>query len=378
MDDTRRRRKRRSAWGALTQVDSQTWRIRYWSSGPDGYRRRSCTVHGTRKQAEQRRAELMLLHSEDAPCPTVGEVWGSYALPDLERRVASGDVAASTLKQYRYSWSKHVDGQWSSVQCDAVRALAVQQWLYGLPLNAARAGLGLLRLVLDYAVRYELCAHNVAREKYLMPSRSTTATRDKGVWTLDQLGEVWRVVHGRWMEGAFLLCAFGGLRVSEALGVHAVDVELREVSGVPVALVRIERQVGDHGVTDVLKTPQSRRTVAIPGRAGVRLSEIADACGGYVSGDGMGGPSTRYRLRKAWEALPLGELHHPFRNLRNSWQTNMRWSLKVPPHLLEPMMGHSVQGVTGQYYDRPQGEMFAEVMADAYARNPYDEGWKLT
>lgn len=35
------RRKKRSAWGSLTQVDAQTWRLRYWSAGPDGYRRRS-------------------------------------------------------------------------------------------------------------------------------------------------------------------------------------------------------------------------------------------------------------------------------------------------------------------------------------------------
>ena len=374
-----RSRRRRSAWGSVHEVSPGVWRIRYWGKGADGeYRRRSCTVRGSRVDAERRRSELMVLHSEEAPCPTVGEVWDSYALPDLERRVASGDVAASTLKQYRYAWGRHVDGQWSSVQCDAVRALAVQQWLYGLPLNAARSGLGLLRLVLDYAVRYELCAHNVARERYLMPSPSTTEQRDRGVWTLDQLGEVWRIVHGRWMEGAFLLCAFGGLRVSEALAVRTDAVSLEEVRGVPVALVEVSRQMGDHGVTDALKTPQSRRTVAIPGRAGVRLSEISGAFGGYVSGDGMGGPSTRFRLRKAWDALPLGELRHPFRNLRNSWQTNARWSLRLPPWLIEPMLGHSVQGTTGQYYDRPQAEVFAEVMADAYRQRPYDEGWLLS
>ena len=377
---TKRSRKRRAAWASITEVKKgSVYRIRYWGKGTDGqYRRRSRTIRGTRLDAERVRSELMLAHSDDAPCPTVGEVWDSYALPDLERRVASGDVAASTLKQYRYAWGRHVDGQWSHVQCDAVRALAVQQWLYGLPLNAARSGLGLLRLVLDYAVRYELCAHNVARERYLMPSPSTTEQRDRGVWTLDQLGEVWRIVHGRWMEGAFLLCAFGGLRVSEALAVQADAVTLVDVDGVPVALVRVTQQMGDHGVTESLKTPQSRRTVAIPGLAATRLATIAAESMGYISGDGLGGPSTRFRLRKAWDALPLGELRHPFRNLRNSWQTNARWSLRIPPWMIEPMLGHSVQGTTGQYYDRPQAEVFAEVMADAYRQRPYDEGWSLS
>lgn len=39
-----RRKSKRSAWGALTQVDATTWRIRYWASGPDGYKRRSKTL----------------------------------------------------------------------------------------------------------------------------------------------------------------------------------------------------------------------------------------------------------------------------------------------------------------------------------------------
>lgn len=361
------RKKRRAAWGSIAQIDSSTYRIRYWAKGIDGiYRRRSRTIRGTRLDAERVRSELMLAHSDDAPCPTVGEVWDSYALPDLERRVASGDVAASTLKQYRYAWGRHVDGQWSHVQCDAVRALAVQQWLYGLPLNAARSGLGLLRLVLDYAVRYELCAHNVARERYLMPSPSTTEQRDRGVWTLDQLGEVWRIVHGRWMEGAFILCAFGGLRVSEALAVQTDAVTLTDVGGVPVALVRVERQMGDHGVTESLKTPQSRRTVAIPGLAATRLATIAAESVGYISGDGLGGPSTRFRLRKAWDALPLGELRHPFRNLRNSWQTNARWSLRIPPYYIEVLMGHAGKDVTSRYYDRPSQEQLSEIVANAW------------
>jgi hypothetical protein len=53
----------------------------------------------------------------------------------------------------------------------------------------------------------------------------------------------------------------------------------------------------------------------------------------------------------------------------------MRWSLRLPPWLIEPMMGHRLQGVTGQHYDRPDSMMFAEAVADAYASNPYDRGW---
>lgn len=372
-------RRRRSAWGTIAEVSPGVWRIRYWGKDPVSgeYRRRSCTVRGSRVEAERRRAELMVEHSDEAPCPTVGQVWERWALPDLERRVEGGDVAASTLRQYRFAWGKHVEGRWSSVECDAVRPLAVQQWLYGLQLNAARQGLSLLRLVLDYAARYELVPHNVARERYLMPSKATVDPMDSGVWSLPELRETWGFVRGTWMEGAFLLCGFAGLRVGEAIGVRSEDVSEEVVDGVRLAVVSVSRQVSqEDGVTDVLKTPQSRRVVPVAGSAGERLLELAASSGGYLSGDGLGGPSTRARLTKAWRRLALHEgLRHPLRNLRNSWQTWMRWSMRVPVWAIEPMMGHRVDGVTGEHYDRPQRQLFCEVVAEAYLARPYDAGW---
>lgn len=366
-------RRKRSAWGSLTQVDAQTWRIRYWAEGPDGYRRRSRTVRGSRKDAERVRSELMLAHGDDAPCPTVGEVWRSYALPDMERRVDGGELAASSVEAYERGWRLHCAPTWEHVPCDEVRPLAVQQWLYGLGLSAARAGRRSLALALDYAVRYELTGHNVARERYVMPARSTVEGRDRGVWTLPELGEVWRAAHGEWFEAAFLLAGFGGLRVAESLAARPDDVG--RLGG--CATVAVRRQVlRTGGVTDRLKTPQSARVVPVPGRAGARLLEIAADSDGWLSGDGLGGHSSHTRLVRAWSGLDLPEpLRHPFANLRSSWQTNMRWTLRVPPMFVEPMMGHRIAGVTGLHYDRPSVEMFAEVVSEAYAGHPFDAGW---
>lgn len=215
------RRKKRSAWGALTQVDDSTWRIRYWSAGPDGYKRRSRTVRGSRLDAERVRSELMLLHSDDAPCPTVAEVWDSYALPDLERRVDDGDLAPDTLVQYRRWWAKHVTPTWGHVPCDAVRPLAVQQWLYTLTRSQAQNATLVLAKAMDYAVRYGWAATNPMRERYVMPGRSTVNQRDRGTWTLAGLRGVWQRLYGTWMEAAFLLSAFGSARVGESLGVLA-------------------------------------------------------------------------------------------------------------------------------------------------------------
>ena len=373
-------RGKRSAWASITKVDDATYRIRYWGKDVKGtYRRLSRTVRGSRKDAEKVRAELMLAHSDDAPCPTVEHVWRTYALPDMERRLESGDLAQRTLTMYRSAWNAHVEPRWGDMPCDAVRPLAVQQWLYELPLNPAQKSLNLMRLLLDYAVRYELVDHNTAREKYIMPSKSTVNTHNASVWTLDELGDIWKQAYGQWWEVAFLLSAFGGLRVGEALGVRTEDVRVASIDGQRLAMIAVERQVTKDGVTDKLKTPRSRRTVAIPGRVGERIVQLAAERDGWLTGDGLGGPTKRNRVLYAWGTMldDADMERRPLTNLRNSWETNCRWSLRLPPWIVEPMMGHVGDGVTGRHYDRPQAEMFAAAMADAYRQNPYDMDWEL-
>lgn len=366
------RKKKRAAWGSVTDLGGGCFRIRYYSNGIDGYKRRSKTIrNATRKQAEQRRAELMLAHSDDAPCPTVGEVWERWVLPTFERRVDEGDMAPQTLRQYASAWRRHASPRWADVPCDSVRPLAVQQWLDSLGHSEAVSATKVLKMAMDVAVRYEVVTSNPFRERYLMPSKSTVSRRDSGIWTLDGLGEVWRAVHGSWLEPAFLLAAFGGLRVGESLGVRAEDVSAGEV-----CMVEVRRQISNKGSTPTerLKTPQSRRVVPIPGRAGVRLAELAEA-GGWLTSDGMGGHQNRYRLGRTWDALVPDGLRHPFQNLRNSYETNMRWAMRVQPWAIEAILGHAGKGVTGAYYDRPTPDMLAGVVLEAYAANPYDAGW---
>jgi hypothetical protein len=108
------------------------------------------------------------------------------------------------------------------------------------------------------------------------------------------------------------------------------------------------------------------------------LLELAESCDVWLAGDGVGGFCKRHQIRFGWDAAikeVKAELRHPYKNLRNSWQTNMRWSLKIPPWIIEPMMGHVGEGTTGHHYDKPQAELFAETLASAYENNRYDADW---
>lgn len=372
-----RRKKRRSAWASIQQVDADRWRIRYWADGSDGYRRRSCTVRGTRLDAEKRRSELMIEHGDDAPCPTVRQAWEDWVLPTYQQRYDGGDMSQATLYRYQRVWERNVAPEFADSPLDSVRPLRVQQWISGMPLSTAKIAVVVLSAIMDAAVRYECCDHNPMREKYLMPPKSTVTRRDDGVWQLSELGELWASVYGQWWEPAFILAAFGSCRVGESLGVRAGDVERKVVDGVPLALVRIERQVPPMGdPVDRLKTPQSRRTVVIAGKPALRVCDIAESMppDWYLTNDGMGGWSSQSRLNDAWLALGLGR---PFKNLRNSWQTWMRWEAKVPPYFIEPMMGHKGADVTGRHYDKPTADLFAEVVTEAYKARPWDADWDV-
>ena len=369
------RKRKRSSWGSVTEVRRGVWRLRYYAETPQGYKRCTEMVHGTRTDADDRLAELRLCHSKDAPAPTVAMIWNQFMYPDYERMVAAGDRAEGTLLQYRSLWSAHVEPYWGDKPCDQIRPLEVQQWLYSLNSTAAEGSLKVLRPCLDYAVRYEYINANPFRAKYLMPSKTTIKHSDNGIWDLQQLASLWNSIHGEWFEGAFVLAAFGGLRVGEALGVLFEDIQDASRDGIPMVLVQVERQVRNNGeLSERLKTAQSYREVPIVGKAAEWLLK-AENGSAWLTTNGLGSHSTQATLVREWNRCGA---EHPFRNLRNSWQTWMRWEAKVPPHFIEPMMGHVVPGVSGEYYDRPSSERLAEVLAESYKSCRWDKKWDIS
>lgn len=371
----------RRDWGSIAHVRKGVWRLRYWAETDRGYRRCSETVRGTRKQAGDRLAELRIAHGHDAPCPTVAQCWERWYLPDRQQMVEQGDLAPLSLEQYCSTWRCHVEPRWGSVPVDRVRPLDIQQWLLTRRRVAAESSLHLLRQILDYATRYGFARENPAALRYLLPSNTTTTSREDGVWSPQELGNVWHACWGCWIEPAVLLAGFGGCRVGEALGVQGGDVRIEQVAGTSVAFVRIERQI-DVRAREANRTKNrwSRRTAMLAGRPAERLAKLADGCrdGEYLSHPPLSDVASQRELRRTFgECLEAHEVPvHLFKNLRKTWQTNARWVLRLPPWIVEPLMGHVGSSVTAHHYDKPSEQVLAEVLVEAWREHPFGDSYE--
>ena len=369
------RKAMRSNWGSVTEIEkNKRYRIRYWSETSKGYRRASETVRG---QAYDRLAELRLNHSEDAPAPTLAQVWSMWVLPRLEERRVSGDLSAATIDAYKRTWRLvFIDHRRDKNPVNTVRPLVVQSWFDEMTISHARNAKVILRLIYSECELRDVCSADIARRPYHMPKNGPK--RENGIWTLDELHKLYAAICGTYLEAWYIAAAFGGARVGETLAIRNDEVEL--VEGVPVAIIPITKQMTQkHGVTSRLKTTQSVHASVVPGPLGARLYELAQASDDeWILQGPRDRPITQQRLLDVWRPLVEqvdGAPYRPVSRLRNSWQTFTHWELGVEREKIERMMGHKGTSVTEIHYDKPEAEMLAKTIAVAYKAHPYADNW---
>lgn len=380
------RRNSRRAFGSIAYLGKDRdglgrWRLRFPRDG----RRATEVVHGTKRDAEHRLAELHVdAGTERQSTMTVGEAYERWWLPDARKRLDGGKLSKRSIIDYESQWRKNIAPRWDAVPAASVKALDVQDWLDGLPRGSAHTAKIVLSQVLAFCQRYDVIQSNPAALKMTMPSAGVR-TRDLYTWPLDELRQVWAAVRGTEVEAAVLCMAFGGARVGESLGPLVDDVFQLDVDGSAVGIVRVVRQVLNHTgeVSDALKRDWCPRPLILPGPMGsriVRLAEEArDRGDTYLTDDGIGFPcsqaSLSFRFEKALRDAGL-DLHPPGR-LRSSWETYTRWTLHVPKEQSEKLMGHLGEGVTAKHYDKPTETDFAMVVAKAYKMHPFADDWEM-
>lgn len=364
------RRAQRRAFGSIREKSRGTlYEVRWTERGE----RRSKTIRGTRSQASKFLASKEVAAEETRRgTPTIGHIFESSYLPDLERQVREGKRKQGTLDAYKAIMTSTVLPHWSGTRVDAIKAGDVQEWLLTLTKPVAEIALVELRAALDYAVRYEYVDVNKLRVRFEMPiAKSREKIRD--VYTLDRAREMFERLYGTEVEPAFILACFGGTRSGESCAVRCDEVKLVESHGLRCAVVPITRRMGTTGDAPMpdgdLKNRQSIRTVVIPEPYGTRLVEIAREKTGrgytWLASTMDDYPLNTSQLRSAWRKAAGADLI-PFSNLRASWRTFAELEWRIPDRLLEILMGHVIPGVTGRHYLRPAENELVERFARAY------------
>lgn len=366
------RKKVRSTWGANEDAGNGRRRLRYWADLHDGrgYVRHSMTIVGSRRDGDETLARLRVEHSQDRPTPTVGQAWEGWVLPDMLDRLSCGELSPSALANSRSRWRRHVAPRWADVPVTDVRPLDVQAWLLdgSMTHDMAVASLRLLRQLLDVSMRYEAVDRNAADARYRMP-RSTVREHSRAVYTVSELEAALDAVRGTAAYAPAVMCGLASCRPGEALGPLRSEVRAVESHSMTLAVVDLVRQVDRDGrVVGRLKTPQSARPVVVPEPWSLDLLGVRT---GWLCDDGCGDPVSQRVAGACWESSlrEAGIEPIPFRNLRNSWRTYMRWELGVDEDMLESMMGHVGRNVGEQHYDRPRAEAYADVVASAWVRH---------
>lgn len=353
--------RQRSTFGSVTRQRQGVYRLRWMQDTPEGRLRMSEMVHGTRREAERRLAEIRTGLSE-RPALTVGTLWERHEWPHLERQHALGKASTRTLQAYRRRWEADVAPRWADVPCTEVRPRDIQDWLLTMTRSMGELSKAVLSLVLDQAVLLDELQANPCKRRYEL---GAVTSREKVAYTPGQLDAIWQAVRGTVAEAPFLLCAHAGLRVGEACAVRAADIAPAE-GGV---LIHVRVQLTQRGeVTGRLKTRDSRRTAVMAEPWASRLLEL---CGPtYANEQADGTPICQRTVTGCYKrrvtetgAVPYA----PMQALRPSYQTNMHWA-GVPIEQTSRLLGHTSTSTTLAHYDRPTDEQIAGILARAGER----------
>lgn len=361
----------RSTWGSIRSKSKGVWEVRYTVGG----RRKSETVRGTRKQAEQRRAELQVEFGPLGPGPgtgiTVQGCWTRYYRPHVERH-----KAPATLDGYESAYSSRIGPAFGDRVMESVRPAEIQEWLDGMTYGAARKAFAVLRAMYNWAEDKELVSRNVMAKRYEMPRRSDGGSRAvcEDVHDLTTLKSVFEDCRGEVWEAGYICSAFGGLRRCEAFGVRLDGVEYfppgSEGSAAGFAVVEVRRSVqrikGRVVVSETLKTDGSRGVAVVPDPYASRLAEIAEERRGdvWLMDDGFGEPIDPEVLASAYKRWFQRSPYRyiPWKNLRNSYAT-MLHEAGVELGVIAKVLRHTTPMITYKHYDKPSIGMLAEAVS---------------
>lgn len=372
--------KQRSTWGSIRKKPNGRYEIRYTTSG----KQRSTVVHGTKRDAERKLAELRVKYdtgSDDADSFTsIGAFAESVFFPECERRVEDGSMSKTTFKSYKQHYESSIKEPLGDTPLNELKARHVQSWLDGMTKGKASKAKSVLHNIMSRAVTLEYIDSHPVGRRYIMPSKTLPSKRTTDIYHADELNEIFEECRGEFWEPCFIMGAFGGGQRAEVLGSKPSEVEFVKADGSTFALVPIKRGVhlidGEVVVENHAKNELRESQLIIEEPYSIRLEEIVeelieDGSEWFVD-DGFGSPCNPEAMTRAYKKW-LSESSHrfiPFSNLRNSYST-MLHARGYSDDLVKKLMRHSsASKVDYLHYNRPNvDDLISGMLNSAYLRD---------
>jgi integrase len=256
------------ASGNVTRRGTHSWRLKF-EDAPDatGNRRtRYETVHGTKRQAQERLTQLLAARDGGTAFAPSASLISDYLRAWLD---ADRNLSPKTRERYRQLAEQQIIPHLGAVPLQKLRPAAVAEWhttllasggVNGRPLSARTVGHAhrVLHRGLERALQLELVGRNVAHA--IRPPR-VEATEIE-ILSPEQVVEVLDKLIGHPLHPIVAMAIGTGMRRGEicALPWHALDLD--------GAVVRVERSLEETQDGLRFKAPKSRhgrRSLSIPG-----------------------------------------------------------------------------------------------------------------
>jgi len=254
--------------GHIRERGKDVWEVSYelsFDPKTGRRRRRSFTVHGSRKEAQ--RALTAALHQRDTGFEILP---GRMNISQFLQRWLSGyaeiNVAASTLARYRVAVNKHLIPHMGNLQLTAVRPVHIQQ----LQSVCLKEGLSPRTVVQHHRIIAEALKHAVRWQ--LIPSNPAAAispprfeARDMQFLSQAQLHELLTAAQGSFLRTLIYLAVHTGARSGELLAIRWSDLDLHTGR---LSIVRTAQRIPGEGIVfSSPKTHRSRRPVTLSAEA---------------------------------------------------------------------------------------------------------------
>jgi integrase len=243
-------------------------------------KRRWEVIHGNLDTAEARRAELRLSRRRGERIEPCRQTFTQYATEWLERQ----DARPRTLESYRWALNNHLipyfgQQRLNEISCDDIAAYISHMRKKGLKGWTITSSLRPLSIILGQAARKGRIPFNPISQLERGERPKHDDERPKRILSLEEMQALTAATETIQMRCLFELLLSSGLRIGEALGLTAADLDHQN------SIIHVHYQLGRDGTRTPLKTPESRRTIDIPPQLVRKLRALLQSRGALHTPD---------------------------------------------------------------------------------------------